>query len=294
MKYIIYFSIIFLLYLAYCCLIDYSKEGFVLDQKGVSSICTPEMAEYTNANICFDISYTDPTTNVIKQAKAKISPGYFIGPSGLLDVVPYGYTASRDKRSYIAVEVLNKSKVSTGNKTSNTSYNSDNLNVTYHTDPTKETPPDANNLLVGQMWIKDASGNLKSVPYSDVKNTTHYYPAGSYIFNPPTYIPNYEDSVFLSKMSNLPTDISDNKPRTDDFCAGTASSTLNREMRCNGLNKESCGKSNCCVLFGNSKCVAGDAMGPSIKSNYSDTTLINRDFYYYKGTCYGNCPNARL
>ena len=191
------------------------------------------------------------------------------------------------------IDELKQQKVTTimeSNQTSNTSYNSDNLDVTYHTDPTKETPPDANNLLVGQMWINDASGNLQSVPYSDVKNTTHYYPAGSYVFNPPAYVPNYEESVFLSKITNLPTVIAVNLPQTIDFCADTESSTINREIRCNALDSKTCGSSRCCVLFGGEKCVAGDSMGPSIKSNYSDRTIINRDYYYYKGTCYGNCP----
>ena len=176
------------------------------------------------------------------------------------------------------------------NTTSNKMYNSDNLDITYHADPTKEIPPDANNLVVGRMWIKDETGNLKSVPYDEVKNTTHYYPAGSYVFNPPAYVPNYEESVFLSKLTNLPTLMRINPPRNTDFCDDTASSTIDREGRCNALSHESCGNSNCCVLFGGEKCVAGDSMGPSIKSNYSDITIINRDYYYYNGTCYGNCP----
>jgi hypothetical protein len=172
-------------------------------------------------------------------------------------------------------------------------YNSDNVDITYHSDPTKETPPDANNLVVGQMWIKDASGNLKSVPYSEVKNTTLYYPSGSYVFNPPAYVPNYEESVFLSKLSNLPTVMTVNTPSTNDFCPGTVGSTIDRETRCNALDHSSCTKSNCCVLFGGEKCVSGDAMGPSIKSNYSDIMIINRDYYYYKGSCYGNCPSSK-
>ena len=349
MKRIIYFFIatiiiIFLLYLAYC---NNPKEGYMyFDENnrskmgitGISYICNPTHPSYNDSTTCFDVSYNDALTGKIVQGKAQIAEGYYINKSGLLEIVPYGYVVTSDKRSYTAktntalyqeatiettnseiearinhitslikstaptdtvtikdlqeqIEDLQQQKIQQidNNETSNTSYNSDNLDMTYHTDPTLETPPDANNLLVGQMWIKDANGNLQTVPYSDVKNTTHYYPSGSYVFNPPTYVPNYEESVFLSKITNLPTVMGVNVPSTSDFCADTESSKIARELRCNALDSNTCGSSNCCVLFGGEKCVAGDSMGPSIKSNYSDTTIINRDYYYYKGICYGNC-----
>jgi hypothetical protein len=45
-------------------------------------------------------------------------------------------------------------------------------------------------------------------------------------------------------------------------------------------------------LFGGAKCVAGNDRGPSIQSNYSDFLVKNRDYYYYKGKCYGNCTQS--
>jgi len=93
-------------------------------------------------------------------------------------------------------------------------------------------------------------------------------------------------------MTKLPTieNVKTNKNNLD-FCEETKTSAINRETKCNLLDKKECKKSNCCVLFGGEKCVAGDVMGPKIKSNYSDITIINRDYYYYKGECYGNCTN---
>ena len=322
MKRVIYFFIIlfiiFLIYLAYCNIITSPKEGYtdfsdsnkqILAISGITSICSPNSVEYGNNTICYDISYVDPPTGNTIRTKAQIEPGFFINSDGLLQTVPYGYVASSDKRSYSAKtrasiyqevsftntesEIANKIKdpenVIDNSKTSNKNYNSDNLDITYHSDPTLETQTDSNNLSIGQMWITGPDGNLAAVNYNEDKNTTHYYPAGSYIFNPPKYVPNYEESVFLSKMTNLPTVTGVDSPNAGDFCSDTKGSTIDREAKCNALDKASCRKSNCCVLLGGEKCVAGDSMGPTIKSNYSDITIINRDYYYYKEKCYGNC-----
>ena len=61
------------------------------------------------------------------------------------------------------------------------------------------------------------------------------------------------------------------------------------EEECAKLDKNICGSTSCCVLLGGSKCVSGTAQGPISKLNYGDVTIRNRDFYYYKGKCYGNC-----
>jgi len=58
------------------------------------------------------------------------------------------------------------------------------------------------------------------------------------------------------------------------------------------LDNETCPSTDCCVLFGGTKCVAGKKAGPSVQSNYNDTKIKNRDYYYYKGKCYGNCAHS--
>lgn len=179
--------------------------------------------------------------------------------------------------TFLKINKENIQNIDNNNKISNKKYNSDNLDITYHAEP-----------AVGEMWIKDTNGNLKKVQYNDLSNTTLYYPSGSYVFNPPSYVPNYEESVFLSKFTNLQPVI-DISYQEYNICNNTITSKIDREQKCNSLDKESCKKSNCCVLFGGEKCVCGDIKGPSIKSNYSDFTIINRDFYFYKNKCYGNC-----
>lgn len=175
--------------------------------------------------------------------------------------------------------------------TSNSNYNSDNFDITYHADPTKQSQDDLSTAGVGKMWV-DVSGSLVAIPYSDVSNTTLYYSSGDYIFNSASYVPNYEESVFLSSLTNLPTTsrVRDTATTQSGFCEATKSSVLEREAKCNALDTNVCGSTDCCVLLGGSKCVAGNKNGPSIKSNYSDITIVNRDYYYYHGDCFGHCP----
>jgi hypothetical protein len=175
--------------------------------------------------------------------------------------------------------------------TSNSNYNSDNFDLTYHADPTKQSQDDLSTAGIGKMWV-DISGSLVSIPYNDVSNTTLYYSSGDYIFNSASYVPNYEESVFLSSLTNLPTtsQVRNTATSQSGFCESTKSSVLEREAKCNALDTNVCGSTDCCVLLGGSKCVAGNKNGPSIKSNYSDITIVNRDYYYYHGECFGHCP----
>jgi hypothetical protein len=104
-----------------------------------------------------------------------------------------------------------------------------------------------------------------------------------------TYVPSYEDSVFLSQSTGLPkyAAVKNSPDQMSGFCQGTDKEAL--EEKCNSLATDVCASTDCCVLLGGSKCVAGNVQGPSTPSHYSDFTIQNRDFYYFKGKCYGNC-----
>jgi hypothetical protein len=187
------------------------------------------------------------------------------------------------------IERLKQQKINVmdTDKTSNKQYNSDNLDITYHADTVES--PDESTAGAGKMWVK-IDGNLVAVPYSDVSNTTLYYSSGDYIYNSASYVPNYEESVFLSKLTNQPTvsKVVQQPVNKAGFCT-SAFSVQEKEAKCNALDKNVCASTDCCVLLGGEKCVAGTQSGPSIKSNYSDLTIINRDYYYYHGECYGHC-----
>ena len=76
------------------------------------------------------------------------------------------------------------------------------------------------------------------------------------------------------------------------FCQRLANQPLELERRCNELKQDVCATTNCCVLLGGTKCVAGNEQGPINQANYSDFLLKNRDQYYYQGKCYGNCTHS--
>lgn len=75
------------------------------------------------------------------------------------------------------------------------------------------------------------------------------------------------------------------------FCTQNAHSKMDIEKKCSTLGKDVCASTNCCVLLGNETCVAGDEQGPSYQDHYRNPLISNRDYYYYKGKCYGNCKH---
>lgn len=105
------------------------------------------------------------------------------------------------------------------------------------------------------------------------------------------FIPVYEDSVFLSRTS----DISHSKPILDSsnmlagFCSFDKANKFKIEKQCSTLDKNVCASTDCCVLLGGLKCIGGDASGPNMRSHYNDINIPKKDHYYHKGKCYGNC-----
>jgi hypothetical protein len=105
------------------------------------------------------------------------------------------------------------------------------------------------------------------------------------------FIPVYEDSVFLSRTS----DISHSKPIYDSasmlagFCHYDNKNKNKIENKCLELENNVCASTSCCVLLGGKKCVAGDNSGPYMRSHYNDLSLNPKDHYFHQGKCYGNC-----
>lgn len=157
-------------------------------------------------------------------------------------------------------------------------------------------------------------------------NTTYntYLPYHSYKYGSKSYVPSYEDSIYLSRshgfkrkpntlnveipigsvsrwyesisvydMENPSTTNQElnTKPQfRQDFCETPALSIQEKDDICKNMDHDSCMETNCCVSIGKSKCVYGGEFGPSIPSTYNDTSLNNTDYYYYRSKCYGNCP----
>jgi hypothetical protein len=233
----------------------------------------------TTGVVCASVDYImmDSSENLNTLHDTIIIPeGYYIN-AGVVTKIPYGYYASTDKRSIIIT-------VEYQNAVSSTTYNPNNYDVTYHTEP-------SGGMIGTSSWILDHSGNLVSVSYSDISGKTLYNQPGSFRFGPSNYVPNYEESIYLSKLTHISTvtPISNPTETATGFCTAYAHDKNLLEQKCNALDTNACASTSCCVLFGGQKCVHGSDIGPYYKANYSNFMITNPEFYFYQGKCYGNC-----
>jgi hypothetical protein len=150
----------------------------------------------------------------------------------------------------------------------------------------------------GIAWVRDKDGNMVALNPQDTQtdmdrlsNNINYYEPGTYRYGSSTYVPSYEDSIYLSKTTgkSTVTDFIDESSIKGGICNHYKTMPDKLEEECGKLDTNICAATSCCVLLGGSKCVAGNARGPISKLHYGDITLRNRDYYYYKGKCYGNC-----
>ena len=167
----------------------------------------------------------------------------------------------------------------------------DNYDINYHT-PAEDfmKDPAVSDVSFSTMTIYDKQGNKVTIPYNSVQGTVMYYEPGSFPFGGSTYIPKYEDSVYMSRTSQLAT----TSPYISTkgalgACQAYKDLPAQNEEYCRSLDANTCSSTTCCVLLGGSKCVSGSETGPVYKNNYGDFLLRNRDSYYYNGKCYGNC-----
>jgi len=176
-----------------------------------------------------------------------------------------------------------------------TKYNNDlskSIDIQYHkTEAQLLSEAQPSDVQFGNTYIYDENGNKIAYPSSSVQGNITYYTPGSYPFGTANYVPNYENSIYLSKLTGLSTTapVYNTAEMLGGFCSYFRNQPERKEKVCNELPSNECASTNCCVLLGGSKCVSGNENGPTYKTNYGDIFLRNKDFYYYQGKCYGNC-----
>ena len=261
-----------------------------------------------------------------------IPDGYYKVGDGVMAPVPYGYVASTDKTSVYPIAqaalragqaqaqteakgfsggfagsgrlagAVDYSKMNYAGATTEASYNqlthfdTNNYSVQYHDSADNiQAANDSYDISFGTVWVLDRSGNRVAMPYNPAQGDITYYTPGSYRFGPSSYVPTYEDSVFLSSTAGGIIDAV-NYPSLPYKVANKGICKLYEhlpealEEKCNALSSDVCASTECCVSLGGSKCVSGNEKGPYVKANYSDRFITNKDYYFYKGKCYGNCP----
>jgi len=141
---------------------------------------------------------------------------------------------------------------------------------------------------------------IKKLNITDKLGSVTYNEPGYFRFGPSSYVPNYEDSVYLSRLTNVDwrtpvvdfaSPVGNSGAKLGGFCSFNKSNPSQIETECGKLDKTTCASTSCCALLGGEKCVAGNESGPIMKSNFSDIYVRNKDHYYYQGKCYGNCPD---
>ena len=165
----------------------------------------------------------------------------------------------------------------------------DNAPPADQTPPTDQTPQTDN---TGVSYVLGPDGNMVALnPTGDLDYSPAYYQPGTYRFGSATYVPSYEDSIYLSRTTGQSTTTSylDAATMMGGSCSYYKDQPDKLEEMCLAVDKNNCGAMSCCVLLGGSKCVSGNAAGPHNKLNYGDITLRDKDYYYHDGKCYGNC-----
>ncbi len=142
----------------------------------------------------------------------------------------------------------------------------------------------------GQTIVLDKDGKPVIMPAAGAQSPITYYQPGSFPFGSSSYIPMYEDSVYLSRTTNQ-SSLSPYKSTLlpQGACSYNKDFPAKQEEYCRSLTTDQCASNSCCILLGGEKCVAGNSQGPLFKANYSDFLLQNKDRYYHNGQCYGNC-----
>lgn len=178
----------------------------------------------------------------------------------------------------------------TADPSGNIRYDPNSYDTQYHdnTDTIMSRNPD---LSFNSYYALDACGNTVLITKSMNQANSTYNVPGSYTYGPTSYVPNYEDSVFLSKSTRQPSymELKDTAAMQGGFCKQYADFPQNLEQACNATDLNQCASTSCCVLLGGNKCVAGNEKGPLLKSNYSDKFVQDPTYYYFDGKCFGNC-----
>ena len=154
------------------------------------------------------------------------------------------------------------------------------------------TAPPVSEDATGVAFVADKDGKMVALtPQGVLNGSPTYYEPGTYKFGASTYVPSYEDSIYLSKTTGQSTVTTylDEAAIKGGSCSYYKNQPEKLEEMCMAVDKNNCGAMSCCVLLGGSKCVSGSKLGPSNKLNYGDITVKEKDFYYHMGKCYGNC-----
>jgi len=238
-----------------------------------------------------------PTTDVDTNGKTKVYYRIKItAPDGkikyvmkqLSDPLPKGYELGKNDNSDKTSDFLVFNPTLYALSTFDSTFDAKDINRKYHSGDMS----DASDNNLGVYYQFDQNGNMVKIENTEAQfSPVLYYIPGAYKFGSSNYVPNYEDSVYLSRTTRQSqvAPVYNTASILGGFCTQNKNDTATIEEKCGALDLNTCASTSCCTLLGGQKCVAGNMNGPRNVANYSDYNLKNKDFYYYQGKCYGNC-----
>ena len=288
---------------------DSGMNGILRDGSGnlmKCSVAGKQVSGPEGIGYCMDLSYIDQKGIMQSGKRVPIYSNYYVDSNtGVLQHVPYGFMANPNQigitpKTLVAAYDISVNGISnidipgTMNIYQNYLGNLDNI-PSFHDDYTNgEYAPDGGGLPTGYMWIKDENGKLSMASIFDSSfNSPLYYEPGSRPYGGKNYVPTYENSVYLSNLANysqitnvtLAPLVSSNDG--GGFCNKMKDDPYSLNIECSRLDSNTCSSMACCNVLEGGKCVGGNRMGPFYPDSITD--IVNRDFYYYQGKCYGSC-----
>ena len=152
----------------------------------------------------------------------KIPDGYYKINDKQMKKVPYGFKVNDTKTGVLPItqaaywsesykkeddnQLLGNINISNQKIDENTKYKYDNYDVKYH-DSVDDIQKQKGlyDASFGSIIVFDPCGNKIFLPYTPAQGSFTYYMPGAYIYGASTYVPNYEDSVYLSKTTLMNT-----------------------------------------------------------------------------------------
>jgi len=142
-----------------------------------------------------------------------IPDGYYKVDNVKMKKIPYGYTTNQDKTELLPNTQANfwkeyvKTKEHVPNDpvvTNTNTYTVNNYDVLYHDDEnTIKSQSGIYGTSFGTTMVLDNCGNKILIPYNKSQGFPTYYTPGTYKYGANIYVPNYEETVYLSKMNRL-------------------------------------------------------------------------------------------
>ena len=241
------------------------------------TIALPTKDVNGNEKKYYRVKVVDATTKAVSY-KMKEQP----------DPLPRGYELGKNNTYDKTADFLVLNPTLYALSTFDSTYSPTNIDTVYH--DTDMSDASDNNL--GVFYQFDQNGNMVRIENTESQfSPVLYYIPGAYKFGSSNYVPNYEDSVYMSRTTRQSTvaPVYNTASILGGFCTQDKDNVAMIEEKCGALDLDTCASTSCCTLLGGQKCVAGNQNGPRNVANYSDYNLKNKDFYYYQGKCYGNC-----